>query len=52
MIKVLKKNTLESNLKMAFIYRRLSEMSTELGDLKKAIKYSLKNIRYLKSVLG
>lgn len=49
MIKILKKNTEGSNLKMAEIYKKLSKISTNMGNLKMGIKYSLRNISYLKS---
>lgn len=51
-MKILKKIPEDSNLKLADCYLRLMKISSknvELGGLKKAIKYGLRNISYLKN---
>lgn len=51
-VKIMKKTAEDSNLKLADCYSKLmkiSSKSVELGGIKKAIKYGLRNISYLKN---
>lgn len=49
LVRVLKKCGQPCNMRIAEVYGQLVSCALRLGDLKKALKYSFKHIRWLKS---